>query len=270
MQQLVILAIVWGIFIIASKLLPPRNKPLLEKYNIVEIRNKYKKIEWFFNILILLLAVLLIFLFSKSFASLQLTLLKSQQGDSLYIIPVTIAAFVVPSIFLGIIVAGLIGDYILLLIKILIKADQNEWAVFLYDMNKRQAFGNEIDNNKLSNIVMIVLVPLSLIMIFLALNTYTIITDNYLIDNSYLSLSEKKYPYTEVSKILHTTKFKNKLSQAIEDTEPSYTVIMNNGYEWNTLNATIHNTQTEIEIINLISQKSGIQINEGVHNIDDL
>lgn len=269
MNQLLVVLIVWGVFFLSSKLLPPGNKPLLESYNVAEIRKKYAKVEWYSNILLLLITVLLIILFSNGFAWLQRILLESQESGSRYLIPISIAAFVVPSIFLGIFTSGVIGEYVLLLFQKIQKFNQDEWDVFVYDMNKRQAFGNVIDNHKLSVIVMSVLVPLSLVMIFLALNTYTIITDNYLIDNTYLRLQEVKYPYTQVAKILYITKYQNRQSREIEDTTPHYSVVMKDGYVWSTVNASVHDTPTEVDIVNFISQKTGIQIQNGIHNIDD-
>ena len=94
--------------------------------------------------------------------------------------------------------------------------------------------------------------------------------NNRLIYNGYFDIKERNYPFNNVSKIIFIDKFKNKLSGDIESTSTYYVVLMKDGFRWNTLNLTINNTPKETEILNRISQQAGVQIKNGIHNVDDI
>jgi hypothetical protein len=268
-SAIIIFFSIWGFFIIAAKLLPEKSPPPVENLNLLEIRKKNSKLELLSGLGFFVITPIVAFLLTKGMVVVQSIYLNTNEIGTHYVIGVTWWAFAVPAMFMAMLIYGIALDYIGLLVgKIMFRNDE-EYRVFMYDWNKRLAFGNDIDNKKLSLISTLFVVPLFLIMCYLGIDNYTKITDTHLINNGYFALLEKQYPYSDVSKILNITKFKNAQSGELEQTSSYYSVLMKNGHDWDTLNLSINKSPTETEIIKFISQKSGIPITEGIHNIDD-
>jgi len=114
-----------------------------------------------------------------------------------------------------------------------------------------------------------IIIPPALIILLLSINTYTIVTDSRIIDNSPLSFTEKSYAYDDISKILFLPNFKDRISGKVESMHPRYAIIMKDGSQWVTHNLEAYRNKLEVEVFTYISTQSGIPIKEGVRNIDD-
>lgn len=259
---------VWGFFVIAAKLLPAKSPPPLENLNLDEIRKKFRRFELFSGLVFFVITPIITFLLTKGMLIIQQLYLNAEVGTH-FVIGVTAWAFVVPAMFMGMLIYGIALDYVGNFVGKIIAASEEEYKAFIYDWNKRLAFGKDIDNKKLSLLFTLFVVPLFLGMFYLGINNYTKITENSLIHNGYFQIQEKQYPFNDVAKILYITKFRNRQSGEIEQTSFYYAVLMNDGFRWTTLNLSINKTPKETEIIDFISEKSNIPIKEGSHNVDD-
>lgn len=268
-EYFLIYPVVWLFFIGAAKFLPNKKPPVIDNATLEALGKKYGKIYFYIGCSIFAVTPILVFIISKLLYELQQYLLQNQIQSNEYVIGITIWAYVVPAIFIGILLWKLLASYFLSLYGKLIGADPREWDLAMYYMDKQSAMGHDIDMNKLMYIMAAIIVPISLIAFYLAMDNYSKITDKGIAYNGYFDLKEKYYPYSEVTKILNINQFKNAQSGQIESTSPSYKVITKNGFKWSTLNTEINNTDKEIEIVNYISQKSGVPITTGVHNIED-
>lgn len=266
---LFILIGVWVTFVLAAKLLPEKTPSPIETADLCEIRKRYRKFELLSGFGFFVITPIITYLLTQEMVAIQSIFLNASATGTQYVIGITKWAFMVPALFMSILLYGIVLDYIGYLVGKVIYKDEEEYGIFYSDWNKRLAFGNDINNKKLSLILTLFIVPLFLVMFFLGIDNYTIITNTEIIDNNYFSIHEKRYKYSDISKILYITRFKNKQSGEIERTSFYYSVIMKDGHDWDTLNLTINNSPKEKEILNFISQKSGLPIIDGIHNIDD-
>lgn len=269
MEFLLIFVATWFVFILVAKLLPGKDLILMENINIVEIRKKYRKFELLSGLGFFIITPLLTYLLTRGMTLSQRIYLNIHSVGARFIFGVTASAFIVPAIFLAILLYGIILDFVGFFMSKYLFKNTEEFKIFYYDWNKRLAFGKNIDNKKLSLIITVIAIPLLLILFYLGVDNYTKLTDDSIIYNGYFSFTEKQYPYSNIEKIIFITKYKNAQSGKIVSTSPNYSVVMKDGEIWNTINLSINRLPQEIEIINFISQKSGVSVLEGVHNIDD-
>jgi hypothetical protein len=263
--------IVWAFFIIGAKFLPlpAKDIPQADEATLQAAAKKHGKVVFYTGASMFLFVPILTFLLTKLLGSFQQLVLRSQLPNTQYLIGISIWAFAIPSLFLAIFIFGIIGIYFINWYKDFKHADQNEWNMAMYYINKQSTGGTNLDTNKLALILAIVGLPIIFIAIFFGMNTYTIFTNSEMTDNSYFSSRPKTYSYNQISKVLHLGQYKNRQTGEIESTSPSYAILMSNGYKWSTLNTEINNTEKETELINFVSQQSGQPITEGVHNVDD-
>lgn len=269
MQIEIIFLAIWGFFILVAKFLPKKTQPHIKTEAIKKIRKKYRSFELLSTLGFFVLAPLIAYFLTVGMVSIQTIILNENDPGTRYVIGIDRWYFMIPSLFMAMLIYGIALDYIGILIRKYIFKNENEYNIFYFDWNKKLAFGNNIDNERLTLIFTIFVVPLFLIMFYLGVNNYAKIIDTQLIANDFFSLQEKHFNYDDVGKILYISNFKNKISGKIEHTSPHYLVIMKNGYKWSTLNLSIHNSPKETEVINFISQKTKIPIQEAIHNIDD-
>lgn len=256
-------------FAILSRLIPEKDRPPLENYDLDFIRKKFKLIETLFNISFFTITPVIVLILTKVMISVQQRYLANHLENALFRSGVHWGAFATPSIFLSLLIYGVIGDFIFQFLGRRKADTDEEWRVFYFDMNRRQAGGKEIDTNKVAILFSVFAIPLFIATFFLGVLNYSAITEENLIYNKYFSLTDQKYSYSQVNKILYIDKFQNKQSGEIEPTSPYYAILMNDGFRWITLNLDISRTPEERKIIDFISEKSGVEIVSGVHNIDD-
>lgn len=268
LMGLMIYFIVWAIFVLIARFFPKSIHPDTDLPNLERAGQKYKNIYYLIGSSMLLSIPGFATLFTILFKALQNFSLQADPQQYMYVLPVSVLAFVLPAAFLGVIAGYFFFVYLLTLYARVGHVDRQEWDWAMYYLNNRTPYG-DIDGNKLMLILAILLVPFCLLGLFLASNTYTKISNTQIIDNGYLSIQEKTYAFTDINKILHITQYKNKQTGEIEKTNPHYTVVMEDGFGWSSLNISTDSNNTEKEIIDFISQKSGVAITDGVHNVDD-
>lgn len=269
-EQHIIQDVVEGTFLALSKLIPAKNKPPLEKYDLSLIRRKYRSIESILYLSFFVLTPALVYLLTLICTNLQRIYLNSKLENVEYIFFVSPWAFTIPLIFLSLIIFGALSDKVMHAIGLQIGHNEEEWQVFYYDMNQRQSYGREIDDRKMTKYFSWVTLIFTIPALILAFDNYSYITTKSIVTNSYFSFTEKSITFSDIQKILHITRFKNKVSKQIEKTSSHYSVIAKDNQIWDTLNLTINHTPQEEEVVNYISQKSKVPITSGVHNIDDL
>ncbi|GEM_PF-2847826 len=255
---------------IAAIIFPGKKPPKMENIDIIALRKGFKWFEIFSYLGFFILTPIFAFLITYFLYTIYQFYLSSisNNTDAILTIGTTIWLFVIPAIFAGIFLYGFLLEICGKLFQKAIGASNEEYATFRYDWNRRAAGGKIIDSNKLTATMIFLLSPLMLwLLIYCGFGSYTKITNNAVIETS--MFKEKIYEYGDITKILKITSFKNQKTEEIEPTRTYYAVVKNNGNRWITLNLSINNTQKEKEIINLISQKSNIPIQEGIHNVDD-
>jgi hypothetical protein len=273
---------VYGIFLfllfylfvtLASKILYPRIKPPVEKYNLNEVRERYRKAETLSALSFFIVTPILTFLLIKGFYTVYQTHIEIYKTGSVYLLPYTIAVFVLPSVFLAILLVVLSSDLISNAYRKIKRFGDEEYKVYLYDLYTRQLFGKEFDY-RVYKVLYIVVVSVVFIIsapaVFLAFDYYTRITSTSIYTNDYLSIGEKAHSFTDVSKILWINTLKNKQTGGIEPTSSYYEVIFKDGYSWNTLNLPINKYPLEREVVEYISSKSNIPVKSETHGVDNL
>lgn len=248
---------------ITEKFFPAKERPPLEKYNLEELRRKFRVFGWFCIPSGILSMFLFTFLLTVAAYHFQQFFLGTKEAMGIYVVGSSLATLVLPALFLGIFVAGIVFEYILKIIGPRISGSKEEWEVYYYDLNMRHARGREIDRKKLSKILILIFVPLSLLGLFFGIDQYTVVTQEGFLHNGYFDLREKRSYYGDVEKILYI-KIEDKHTGIFKPEDSYYKVIMKNGFMWSTLNLDITNTPKEKEIIELISAKAHIPIVEEI------
>lgn len=261
--------LLWLVFYLAAKFLPNKNPPQADQATVEAAGKKYGKVYFYFMSSIFFITPILVYLISKACYEVQRYILLTKTPGNVYIIGITIWAFLLPALFLGLFIWAILISYLLALYAKITKADPKEWDLAVYYQTKTSALGYDIDFNKLISIFAVVLIPISLSAIFLGMDNYTKITDKGITYNGYFDLKERRFSYKDINRIVYISKFRNRQTGQIESASPYFAVITKGGFKWDTLNSEINQTAKESEIISYISQKSGVTITSGTHNIDD-
>lgn len=254
----------------ASKIFKPKSVPNLEGYDLQQLVNKYRTVTILSGTSFLWLAPLLIFLVTKVSYAIGGMYLEKFRVGSVFLIQYSIWAYIVPAIFLGMLLWAASTDLIMDIYKYAKKINDEEWDVYVYKLNRDSWGGKDIDNKTISIIATVFILCTTLPAFFLAINTYTRITPQSIYVNNYFSLTEKSYSYSDINKILFVDSFKNNQNGKVESTSSSYEVLFNNGDVWDTLNLSINKKPIEAEVVQYISSRSGKTPTRGIHNVDDI
>jgi hypothetical protein len=258
------------VFSVLAYFFPPREKPPLDNYDIELVRKKFLSVErklilYLFTLTPILIAILFLF-----FSKLQEWYLVLSQGESIHIEGVSSAAFFLPALFTGLLLSGLIITRLVKYHAKRLSSDESEFEVFYYDLNVRHSLGNEVSNLGVYVVVLIPTILSLLIILPLGLRNYTKFDDNGITYSRFFSLREERFSHQDIERIIYITSFKNLQTEMIEQTRPYYLVIMNDGTRWNTLNLQSNGAVKELELIRMLSDKSGAPIETGVKNVNDV
>lgn len=243
---------------------------LIDAVEIKRIRKKFRKFRKFVDLGFVIMIPLFIFVLILIMRITQSLYLEYISESAVYMIGISNAIFAIPSLFMAMLAYGYLIDFAGYIVGNYIFHNNNEYKIFREDMGREYNPGKDgFSEHELKWWLSLFIVPLFLIASYLSVNTYTKITNDYLINKEYFSFNEKKYSYNDVSKINYFSHFKNRKTGKIEKQTPHYSVTMKDGYEWRTLNTNINNSPIVSEVINFISEKSGIKLVYELDGIND-
>ncbi len=246
------------------------SQKLLEKnIDIKQVREKFKNFKIFITIGFFTILPLFVLTLTWGMQAVQNYYLELISADAAYSIGASSSIFGIPAMFMAILCYAYLVDLIGYSVSNSIFHSKAEYLIFRDDMSRNNSINQkELDQRKLKIISSLVILPLFFIAFYLGVNTYTKVTNDHLINKEYFSLSEDSYSYNDVNNIYYFTKFKNLQTGEIEKQDPYYFVIMKNGYKWSTLNLVINGNPKELDVINFISNKSGVKIIHKTENVD--
>lgn len=96
--------------------------------------------------------------------------------------------------------------------------------------------------------------------LILAVFNYCIATDDYLVFNDFFVLKEHRYKYEDIDKVQQVRRYEKLISGRDQYVGDHFRVIMKDGFQINTINLDISNTETELEMVKFVSKKSGVGI----------
>lgn len=199
------------------------------------------------------LTPLFTFLITKASLMGQQIFLNSISNRAIYTTGVSWGAFLVPSLFLSLIIFGVVINVFIEIVGRVIVPNRDEWKVYMNNFNLASSGGMNMDQKKIFILMSVVIVPLSLLAFALAVRNYAQFGNDDVFYNGYFDVRGKHYPYSDVSKIYSVDSSSNGLY---------YSIVFNNGFNLKTLNLNVSQTPLELEIINLVSQKSGLPIEQ--------
>ncbi|MFC1592573.1 hypothetical protein ACFL4C_00990 [Candidatus Omnitrophota bacterium] len=216
---------------IIAKFLPAKEKPHLYNFNIEKLKAKFKKLEFFTILSILISTAILIFIITKSMVILQSLFLNNKEVGAVYAVGLQWQAFVFPAVFISLMISGVIVGYFNELIGKRMSNGVEEWGAYIYDFQKRMSYGYEIDHKKLWRFLIIFVLLPAIAISYLELNYHLIITPSNISYHGIFSLKETNYSFNDIKKIVFTDRFKNRISGKIEREKPCYTIIMKEGFK---------------------------------------
>jgi hypothetical protein len=253
----------------ASRICKPQSKPDLTKYDEEILKRKHNGVAAFALSSFFWLLPILIYTTVQFFSVIGTLYATKYATGAVFFIPDTIREYWVPAIFLGLLLWGASTEIIFDLYRISNRINPEEWRAYRFILERSAWGGYEIDNKILSAVFAVIVLAGTLPAFFLAMDSYTRITDSAIVINSYLSLREKTSRFSDVKKILLINRYRNAVSGAVEPTSRYYSVVFADGSTWDTLNLSIGNSPKEEAVIEYIASKSGVPVVLGIHNIDD-
>ena len=252
-----------------QKIMYRKEIPDITKFDIKKLRAKFKVLIKTSNVAAFIIAAIAIFAIVRYMLILQHSLLQAKGVGVVYSIGVSWIIFLVPAFFIGSIISGIIMGYIVDFIGRKLADNAGEWDVFYYDYEQKWLKGFKIDTRKLSNLFAMLLFPF-FIMLYLALNSYIVVENGGIRYRSYSSLKEKNYPFNDLQKILFISKFKNNRTGNTENLHPYYLIIMRDGSQIDIVSSNLNITNAkEKEMVDYISKKTSVPVQEAIRNIDD-
>jgi len=265
-----------------GNLLLPTFIPFILQNNESQKTKKIRKKYGFLLLLTTLLPIILLVLTTWGVGEMLFYSQHLIYSDQNYI-RTSLPTFLIPSLFLGFAFSFYTGRLLYKFVKKLSWVNINEFNYLNTEVVKRHIeieTYEEFTNNNVSKFLKdwekiekpfcFCLIIISLILIFLGINSYSKITNEGIVQNAYFSIEEKLLPYNEIIKILYVKQFQEGISGEIKFTSPEYIVVMRNGYNWATLNTEFNGTEREKKIMEYISQKSNIPITPGIYNVDNI
>ena len=161
----------------------------------------------------------------------------------------------VPSLFLGLVIFGVVINIFVELAGRLAVPNREEWRAYLEAFNLASSGGMNMDQKKIFILMSSIIVPLTFLAYALAVRNYAQFGSDGIFYNGYLELRGKNYAYSDVDKIYSVNSASNGLY---------YSVVFKDGFNLTTQNLDITQTPRELEIIQLVSQKSGLPIEQKV------
>lgn len=246
-----------------------RNSLDAEKFDLRELLEKFKTFERVYQLFlgVTIIGALLVICFY--FPVLQKKIVEGGNQDIVYYTGVPWFGFLVPGFFVGLIIPGYVVEYIAIIVGRKCADSFEEFDAYYSNLQKRWGGGKEYNMEQV-NAFALIIAAVSVIALLNCCNNYFYVTDSQIVHRRYLSLRENKFSYSAVKKILLIKRYQNRLTGALAQAEPCYSIVVNDGYKIETLNFGINGTFEEKNMANYISEKSGVSIREGVRNVDDI
>jgi hypothetical protein len=201
-----------------------------------------------------------------------------QQGD-LMVLSYLPVINMLPLIFLGLVwgigVGSLVSELLFKILTVVTGKHKKQIAPALFNQSIERM---GIDGGKLNVLFYGKIGGLLLVMSIIGLvGGYTRFTNSGITHRDWPGLVEKRYEYSHIVKILVIESYKNSLTHKIEDSTRYGVVMFDDGWQWKTTyinqgfvnNYTGNGTLiTDIYVLEYLADKAGVELSEGIKNID--
>lgn len=235
------------IFFIFKRAVPYREPLNKQNYSLPSLGLIYRKWELVAITLFVIIAPLIVYgiylllIFIKTMAI-------PRFADSPYVLAPFWAFWLVPAVFLGIIVSNIILEFILR------RRLKEKFAEFEIYQNLKYGF----NSNKVGRIIATVILFISAIYLSLAFDHYVVFGDSQIIIDEFLSFAENRYSYSDVESIKIESIFPSTRGVS---SDTFYVIKFNDGNQWRTRFAPVEISTTPFkQIMNFVSKKSGLPI----------
>lgn len=170
--------------------------------------------------------------------------------DNRYVMPMDQALYALPACFLGLTT----GVFVTTLLYRLLLGDK--YADYILYGNLKIG----IDGGKAIKLLILIIFLPSVAFVFLAFNCYIRFTDDRIVINRFLGLSEVSYPYDQITRV-KSVRYKEASNEKIVES-PYHVIHFSDGSICSTKNALVEapSSENEKEIFNFVASKAGKEV----------
>lgn len=239
----IVLAIV---FALLRKFAPPQEDQFKTNRSINELRAKYKTLDVIQIIAFIPMIAILAYVYFQLLVAAQK--LYFSFYDQIEILVPNIESFVVAAGF-----AAMITSIILLVYLVKVKL-KDDWAEYIAYKDMRYGFNTQ----KLGRLTLQIASILSIILLALNFDYYSIFRTNDIIINEFTSLGNKTYVYSDIKEIRDVLKSKAPNGNIVE--EEHYVIAFKDGLKWNSRDNGFSSFEMDRKIAELLQRKTGKEI----------